>query len=435
LERTSIADHVGDQGLVSRTNHVDHNMVLEHDRCVHVLGDVAECTGIVCFVVVALLNVLSLKDLTTVCMQGPSAQNEHEAKKHDGGQGAKHDCKDRTKNTTFSCSVFWAMHAIVLDSDGLHLRDIPSPTCPDGHVRLRIHAAALNHRDQFIREGKYAKIQLPAVLGSDGVGTVVEAPTRPDIVGSRMLIYPALQWGDDPSAQGSDFSVLGMPSQGTFAEEIVVPEHNVYPCPEHLSDEQAAALPLAGLTGYRALITQAFWEPGQTVLITGIGGGVASMTLLFATALGARTIVTSTSDAKLAQAIELGATAGVNVRTEGWAKKVQALGPIDCIVDSVGGETINDLTSIIRPGGRIVVYGATLGHVPMFNMSKMFWKQIHLVGSTMGTPSEFEDMVQLVETSRLTPAVDSVFPLADAERAFDRMIAAEQFGKIVLRCN
>jgi NADPH:quinone reductase-like Zn-dependent oxidoreductase len=151
--------------------------------------------------------------------------------------------------------------------------------------------------------------------------------------------------------------------------------------------------------------------------------------------LGARAIVTSTSDAKLAQAIELGATAGVNVRTEGWAKHVQALGPIDCIVDSVGGETINDLTSIIRPGGRIVVYGATLGHVPMFNMSKMFWKQIHLVGSTMGTPSEFEDMVQLVETSRLTPAVDSVFPLADAERAFDRMIAAEQFGKIVLRCN
>jgi len=327
------------------------------------------------------------------------------------------------------------MHAIVLDSDGLHLRDIPSPTCPDGHVRLRIHAAALNHRDQFIREGKYAKIQLPAVLGSDGVGTVIEAPTRPDIVGTRMLIYPALQWGDDPRAQGVDFSVLGMPSQGTFAEEIVVPEHNVYPCPEHLSDEQAAALPLAGLTGYRALITQAFWEPGQTVLITGIGGGVASMTLLFAAALGARTIVTSTSDAKLAQAIELGATAGVNVRTEGWAKHFQALGPIDCIVDSVGGETINDLTSIIRPGGRIVVYGATLGHVPTFNMSKMFWKQIHLVGSTMGTPSEFEDMVQLVETSRLIPAVDSVFPLADAERAFDRMIAAEQFGKIVLRCN
>lgn len=343
--------------------------------------------------------------------------------------------KDRTKNATFSCSVFCLMRAIVLDSDGLHLRDIPSPACPAGHVRLQLHAAALNHRDQFIREGKYAKIELPAVLGSDGVGTVIEAPTRPELVGQRMLINPALHWGDDERAQGPDFSVLGMPTQGTFAEEIVVPEHNVHPAPEHLTDEQAAALPLAGLTGYRALITQAFWEPGQTVLITGIGGGVASLTLQFAVALGARVIVSSTSDAKIARAIELGAAAGVNVRTDGWAKQVQALGPIDCIVDSVGGETINDLTSIVRPGGRIVVYGATLGHVPMFNMSKMFWKQIHLIGSTMGTPSDFEDMVQLVETARLVPTVDSVFPLADAERAFERMIAAEQFGKIVLRCN
>lgn len=435
LERTSVTDHVGDQRLMRRANHVDHDMMLEHDRCVYVLGDVAERTCIVCFVVVALLNVLSLEDLTTVCMHCPSAQNEHEAKKHDGGQGAKHGCKDRTKNTTFSCSVFCSMRAIILDSDGLHLRDIPSPHCPPGYVRLRLHAAALNHRDQFIREGKYAKIELPAVLGSDGVGTVIEAPTSAHLIGTRMMINPALEWGEDDRAQGPNFSVLGMPTQGTFAEEIVVPEQNVYPVPEHLTDEQAAALPLAGLTGYRALITQGFWEPGQTVLITGIGGGVASLTLAFAHALGARVIVTSTSDAKLARAKDLGATAGVNVRSDGWVKQVQALGPIDCIVDSVGGDTINDLTSIIRPGGRIVVYGATLGHVPTFNMSKMFWKQIHLIGSTMGTPADFEDMVQLVETARIVPMVDSVFPLADAERAFDRMIAAEQFGKIVLRCN
>ena len=345
------------------------------------------------------------------------------------------ECKDRTNDDTFSCSVSWAMRAIILDSDGLHLRDIPSPACPSGHVRLRLHAAALNHRDQFIREGKYAKIQLPAVLGSDGVGTVIEAPTRPDMMGMRMLINPALNWGDDPLAQGPDFSVLGMPTQGTFAEEIVVPEGNVVSAPGHLSDEQAAALPLAGLTGYRALITQAFVEPEHTALITGIGGGVASTMLLFTKALGIRTIVTSTSDAKVARALELGATAGVNINSPDWVKQVQALGPIDCIIDSVGGESINDLTSIVRPGGRIVVYGATRGHVPTFNMSKMFWKQIYLIGSTMGTPSEFEDMVEMIENSRLAPVVDSVVPLEEAERAFDRMIAAEQFGKIVLRCN
>lgn len=339
------------------------------------------------------------------------------------------------KQTTFSCSVFCRMRAIILEPDGFHLRDIPSPHCPPGFVRLRLHAAALNHRDQFIREGRYAKIILPAVLGSDGVGTVIEAPTHPEIIGKRMLINPALNWGDDERAQGPNFSVLGMPTQGTFAEEIVVPENNVHPAPEHLTDEQAAALPLAGLTGYRALITQAFWDLGETVLITGIGGGVASITLQLAEALGARVIVTSTSDAKLAQAIELGAEVGVNVRSDDWVKQVQSYGPIDCIIDSVGGETINDLTTIIRPGGRIVVYGATLGHVPTFNMSKIFWKQIRLIGTTMGSASEFEDMIQVVSTSQLKPVVDSVFPLEEVEQAFDRMIAAEQFGKIILRCN
>lgn len=327
------------------------------------------------------------------------------------------------------------MRAVILDSDGLHLRDIPSPPCPSGHVRLRLHAAALNHRDQFIREGRYAKIILPAVLGSDGVGTVIESPSDHSLIGMRMVINPALSWGDDDKAQGPRFSVLGMPTQGTFAEEIVVPAQNVFPAPKHLSDAEAAALPLAGLTGYRALITQAFWDLGETVLITGIGGGVASITLQLAVSLGARVIVTSTSDAKLARAIELGAEAGVNVRSDSWVNQAQAHGPIDCIIDSVGGETINDLTSIIRPGGRIVVYGATLGHVPTFNMSRMFWKQIRLIGSTMGTATEFEDMIQVVSTSRLKPVVDSVFPLEEVEQAFDRMIAAEQFGKIVLQCN
>ncbi len=302
-------------------------------------------------------------------------------------------------------------------------------------MRLRLLAAALNHRDQFIREGRYAKIQLPAVLGSDGVGIVIESPSDPGLNGMRIVINPALSWGDDDKAQGPRFSVLGMPTQGTFAEEIVVPVQNVYPAPKHLSDVEAAALPLAGLTGYRALITQAFWDLGETILITGIGGGVACITLQLAVSLGARVIVSSTSDAKLARAIELGAEAGVSVRSENWVKQVQAYGPIDCIIDSVGGETINDLTSIVRPGGRIVVYGSTLGHVPMFNMSKMFWKQIHLIGTTMGTASDFEDMIQVVSTSRLKPVVDSVFPLEEVEQAFDRMIAAEQFGKIVLQCS
>ncbi len=317
------------------------------------------------------------------------------------------------------------MNAIVLSESGLHYRELPTPVCGEGQVRIKLYAAALNHRDQYIRDGKYSKIVLPAVLGSDGVGRVTEAPSQPDLIGKRVVIYPELSVGN----------IIGMPSQGTFAEEIVVPTANVFDAPEHLTDEQAAALPLAGVTAFRALMRQGALQSTDTVLITGIGGGVATMALLFAVAAGARVFVSSTSDEKLEQAIALGASYGINIRESDWAKQVKAQGPVDLVLDSIGGDTFNDLTDVLVPGGRVVIYGASRGAAPMMNLHRVFWKQLHILGSTMGSAQEFADMLQLVRQHSVIPVVDGVYAMSDAVKAFDRLHAAQQFGKIVITCS
>lgn len=323
----------------------------------------------------------------------------------------------------------------MLDTDGMSVKYVDAPRCGDNDVRVRLHAAALNHRDVYITEGKYARIVLPAILGSDGCGEAVQAPANSHLVGKRVVIDPSLEWGDDPRAQGPKFTVLGMPTQGTLAEEICIDARYVHEAPSHLTDEQAAALPLAGVTAWRALMVQGALQAGQTVLITGIGGGVALMAMQLAIAAGARVIVSSTSDTKLARAAELGAHATVNVRSDGWTKQASQLGPVDLIVDSVAGEYINDYTNIVRPGGRIAVYGASRGMVPTLNIHRIFWKQITLVGSTMGTQQDFADMLSFVTTHRIVPMVDSVHTFDTAQEAFERMRAGEQFGKIVIRCS
>ncbi|MBK7185850.1 MAG: zinc-binding dehydrogenase [Ignavibacteria bacterium] len=348
------------------------------------------------------------------------------------------------------------MNALVLTETGLLYQELPAPVCGVDQVRIKLHAAALNHRDQYIREGKYSKIVLPAVLGSDGVGTVTEAPSHPELLGKRVVIDPSFAWGDDPRAQGPTYSILGMPTQGTFAEEVVVPAENVHRAPEHLTDEQAAALPLAGVTGYRALMVQGALQSGESVLVTGIGGGVASMIMMFALAAGAQVYVSSRSEEKIARAVEMGArpldppfgrtgsargdgSAGPldSARGDGSARpfgSAQGDG-VDLVVDSIGGDTVNTLTNIVRPGGRLVFYGASRGAVPELNLHRIFWKQLQIIGSTMGTSQDFADMLRFVDEKKIVPVVDSTFALSDAEAAFNRLHAAGQFGKIVLRCN
>lgn len=331
------------------------------------------------------------------------------------------------------------MNAVVLRELGgpekLVLEQMPDPTPGQGQALVRLRAAALNHRDAWIRKGLYAGITLPIILGSDGAGEVVAVGDGVDrtLIGSDVVINPSLDWGTDDRAQGPRYRILGLPDNGTYAEVVAVPADNVFPKPAALTWAEAAAIPLAGLTAYRALFTRAQVRAGETVLVTGIGGGVATLALLFARHAGARVLVTSSSDDKLARARELGADGGVNYRAEGWGNAVQALahGGPDIIIDSAGKEVFPTLFDIIKPGGRIVTFGTTTGSASTIEVRKIFWKQISILGSTMGTPREFASMLKLFEGG-LKPVVDRVFPLAAASAAHGRMDQADQFGKIVL---
>jgi zinc-binding alcohol dehydrogenase/oxidoreductase len=334
------------------------------------------------------------------------------------------------------------MKAIVLHEAGgpeaLRFETVADPTPGPGDVVVRLKAAALNRRDLWITKGQYAGLRFPIILGADGTGEV--AQLGPGVTGLEegdpVVIYPALDWGDDPHAQGPRFRILGLPDNGTFAELVKVPAVNVLPRPAHLSDEEAAAIPLAGLTAYRAVVTRGRVQPGETVLVLGIGGGVATLALLIAKQSGARVLVTSGSDAKLERARALGADGGFNYKTADWVPAVREAaggrGP-DLIIDGTGGDTFDKALDAARPGGRIVSYGATAGVVPELTVRRIFWKQLNVLGSTMGTSEDFRNMLALFGAGGLHPVVDQVFPLAEATRAFQRMDQAAQFGKIVLR--
>jgi NADPH:quinone reductase-like Zn-dependent oxidoreductase len=332
------------------------------------------------------------------------------------------------------------MKAIVLRTLGgpevLRLEEVPLGPPAEGEVLVRLRAAALNHRDVWIRTGRYAGIRLPVILGSDGAGEVVETADNVDSSwrGRAVVIDPALNWGTDERAQGSAFQILGLPRDGTYAEFVKVPVHHVHEKPEHLSFEEAAAIPLASVTAYRALIVRAQIKAGETIVITGIGGGVATCALRIATHLGARVYVTSGSDAKLEAARANGAAGGVNHRNSDWPKAAIALigGRPDVVLDGAGGDTFNNALDLVAPGGRVVSYGATLGPVHQLEVRRIFWKQLNVLGSTMGTPRDFAAMLRLYEDG-LRPIIDSVFPLEQASEAHRRMEQGEQFGKIVLK--
>jgi len=306
----------------------------------------------------------------------------------------------------------------------LHLDDVGQPLPQAGETLVRLQAAALNHRDVFITEGRYPNIELPRILGSDGAG---------EASGKAVVIDPTIGWGDDERVWRSDATILGMPRDGTFAQYVCVPESNVHPKPEHLTMEQAAALPLAGLTAYRAAFVRGELRSGETVLITGVGGGVQTFALLFAKAAGARAIVTSGSDEKLERAKALGADVALNYRTDpDWHKAARKHGAIDLAIDSAGGETFAKVLTTVRWGGRVVTYGGTAGDATI-KMFPVFWNQLDIRGSSMGSPADFRAMLEFVSTHRITPAVDRVYDLADCAAAAERMREAGQFGKIVLR--
>ncbi len=308
----------------------------------------------------------------------------------------------------------------------------PEPAA--GEVLVRIQAAAFNRRDIFITQGLYPNIALPRTLGSDGAG-VVEA-VGDGVVGfvrsDEVVIDPTMGWGDNPHVWSSEATILGMPRDGTFAQYVSVPRENIRIKPVELSMEQAAAIPLAGLTGYRAVHTRGDLKPGETVLLPGIGGGVQTMALLFAKKAGARAIVTSGDDEKLEKARALGADETLNYSSDpDWHKTLRKLGPVDLVVDSSGGDTLNKVLGAMRPGGRIVIYGGTRIE-STFRLFPLFWNHIDIRGTSMGSPQDFTKMLELFEGG-LKPAIDRVYPLDDAAAAAERMASSDQFGKIVLR--
>jgi NADPH:quinone reductase-like Zn-dependent oxidoreductase len=317
------------------------------------------------------------------------------------------------------------MKAIRIHQDGgpevLRYEDAPDPDPGRGEVLVRLRAASLNHLDLWIRKG-LPSVPKPRILGADGAGI------RED-TGERVVINPGIEHGER-------IMVVGEHMDGTHAELIAVPEGNVYPLPEALSFEEAAAFPLVFETAYRLLVTKAQLEEGEWVLLWGIGSGVAGAGLAIAKALGARALVTSSSDEKLERARELGADATVNHASGDVRAAVEeATGGtgVEVVLEHVGEATWQTSLQSARAGGRIAVCGATSGPNPPAALHRIWWKQLTIYGSTMGTRSDFEAAYELVKSSRARPVVDSVLPLSDARAAHERLEAGEQFGKIVLR--
>jgi NADPH:quinone reductase-like Zn-dependent oxidoreductase len=312
------------------------------------------------------------------------------------------------------------------EPDVLRYEDAPDPVPGTGQVLIDLRAASLNHLDIWIRKG-LPSVPKPRILGADGAGVVVSGDGFAP--GDRVVINPGLDHGD------GRITVVGEHMDGTHAERIAVPAEQVYAIPDDLDFETAAAFPLVFETAYRMLATKAGLREGEWVLVWGVGSGVSTASLAIAKALGARVIVTSGTDAKLARARELGADAALSHETDDVVAAVKELtsGGAHVVVDHVGEATWQRSLAAARADGRICVCGATSGPNPPAQLHRIWWKQLTVYGSTMGSRTDFEAAYELVTSRRAVPVIDHVFPLAEAAAAHERLEAGEQLGKIVLR--
>jgi NADPH:quinone reductase-like Zn-dependent oxidoreductase len=313
--------------------------------------------------------------------------------------------------------------------DGLRPVELPDPEPGAGEVRVDLVAAALNRRDLWIRIGR--KVTLPAVLGSDGAGIVsaVGAGVEGVSVGAEVVINPSLDWGDDEAASGPGFRILGVPDQGTYAERIVVAAHQVRPRPSNLTWLESAALPLAGLTAWRVVVTHAEARAGKTILVPGAGGGVSTFLIQIASALGARVLVTTSTPEKLERARALGAAGGALFTDADWPEQVA---PVDAIADSIGAPVWEGAFRALRPGGRLVNFGDTARASAEVPLSDLYFGYFRIQGTTMGSPREFDALLAHVEQASWRPVIDSVFPLEEAAAAHRRLDDPQRFGKVVL---
>jgi len=312
----------------------------------------------------------------------------------------------------------------------LRYEEVADPSPGAGEVLVRLRAASLNHLDLWLRKG-LPSVPKPRILGADGAGLVEALGSGVEgfQVGQAVVINPGIE-------RDGQILILGEHCDGTHAELVAVPATNVYPLPPGLSFEEGAAFPLVFETAYRMLVTKAGLREGEWVLVWGVGGGVASAAFQIAKALGARVIATSGSDDKLARAAELGADVTVNHRGGDVKAAVQEATQgrgADVVVEHVGEATWRTSLDVAGRGGRIVVCGATSGPNPPAALHRVWWKELVIYGSTMGTKADFEGAYALLASGRAKPMVDSVFPLSQARAAHERLESGDQFGKIILR--
>ena len=334
------------------------------------------------------------------------------------------------------------MKAVVLNEKGgpekLTIEEVTTPEPKAGEVRVKLKTSALNRRDYWITIGMYPGMQYPCIAGSDGAGVVDAVGEDGDtsVIGHEVVIYPARDWGDDENKFGPTFRVLGMPDQGTFAEYICVPAGDIFAKPAHLSWEQAAAVPLAGLTSWRAVVTQAEVQAGQKVLVTAAGSGVSTFAIHWALGLGAEVYVTSGSEEKINKVKSLGVSEGVSYRDEGFTVQLRAMsGGFDAIIDSAGGDGINALLDTLNDAGRYVFFGSTLGDPSSgLELVNLFFRHIRLQGTTMGSPQDFGAMLNFVNDNKIEPIIHQTFPMQEAVAAHQLFENFSQMGKVIL-CN
>jgi NADPH:quinone reductase-like Zn-dependent oxidoreductase len=337
--------------------------------------------------------------------------------------------------------------AVIYEHGGLDrvkVEEIPEPTPAENEVLLQVRSAALNHLDIWIRNGRPGtELKGPHVLGSDAAGIILDkgAGMHGLKIGDEVILNPGLSCGSceqcraGEQSQCASFGIVGMTRPGTFAEKVAVPFCNLWPKPPHLSFNEAAALPLAYQTAWRMLISRAKLKAGEIVLIHGIGGGVALAAVQLAKLTGAEVIATSSSEQKLAKAAQIGADHTVNYKTVDVVEKIKDITHgrgVDIAFDTVGQSTWNTDFAAVRRGGRIVLCGVTTGPEAKTNLQVLYWNQITVLGSTMGSNEDFRQMLKAVTTVKLKPIIDSVHPLEKVRQAMGKMESAKQCGKIIL---
>jgi NADPH:quinone reductase-like Zn-dependent oxidoreductase len=323
------------------------------------------------------------------------------------------------------------VHAVVVEefgsADVLRPGEFPDPIPEPGWTTVTLRAAALNWHDVLVRQGRYAS-PMPHVIGADGAG--VDEST-----GEEVVVLPSLFWGDNEAAPAPGWEILGDHRPGTYAERVRVPVECVAPKPAGLSWAEAAALPLVGLTTYRALVSRAGLREGESLLVLGAGGGVATMAVTLGTALGCPVVVTSSSDDKIARSRELGAVGGVRYDDPDWPAHARALSPgragFHVVLDAVG--TWTQSLGALRPGGRLVVLGASRATEATIDVRPFFFAQHSVLGTTMGSPRDFAGLLRLMtERAVPPPVVDRTFPLDGAAAAHKHLETGTGFGKVVL---